>query len=286
MVTDSQPTGLSRRTLIGAAAAVAAAGVLAMSGPERASAWGGYSNGYIPLSAMTKVNFPGVNYWSWSSRPEDGAVDAVYMEPGAAQSLVALLSAYKAASGQYLVVNEGYRTFAGQVYWANHGSGGTPGQSNHGLGMAFDFDPSVYTRAQHSWVLANAARFNYKVLGSGVFEEFDWMHFNYTGAPGGSPAEHPSTTPAANRPREEDKELAQYYRHGDTGQIGRFGGGVTIFAGLDAYKKHRAVVGLWNSKNPSFTQVVPPDPISASNFISLDAYGWNVQVAAHGGIVG
>lgn len=180
---------LSRRTLMAAAVAISGAAVLTeLARPAlSASAWGGYSNGYVPLSAMTKINYPGVNYWSWSSNPAHGAVGGVYMEAAAAASLIALLSAYHSEVGGYLAVNEGYRSYAGQVYWRNNGTGGTPGQSNHGMGHAVDFDPSLFTRAQHAWVNANCGRFNYAILGSGVFNEFDWMHFNYTGAAGSGP---------------------------------------------------------------------------------------------------
>ncbi|POH67069.1 hypothetical protein C3B59_07060 [Cryobacterium zongtaii] len=87
------------------------------------------------------------------------------------------------------------------------------------------------------------------------------------------------------RPREEDAKMAQYYLRSTTGQIGRFGGGVTVFGTLDAYNKHRTVVGLWNAANPNFKQVTPP-PATAGSIIGLDDYGWSVQVAAHGGIVG
>lgn len=87
------------------------------------------------------------------------------------------------------------------------------------------------------------------------------------------------------RAREEDAKMAQYYLRGTTGQIGRFAGGVTIFGTLDAYNKHRTVVGLWNAANPNFQQV-PPPPATSGSIIGLDDYGWSVQVAAHGGIVG
>ena len=139
---------------------------------------------------MTKISYPGVSYWSWSSNPADGAVDGVYMEPAAGQSMINMLSAYHAATGGYLAVNEGYRTFAGQVYWRDHGTGGTPGLSNHGMGQAFDFDPGSLTLDQHSWVIANCGQFGYEKLGSGVFKAYDWMHFNYKSAAAGPATEH------------------------------------------------------------------------------------------------
>ncbi|MFB6612044.1 hypothetical protein ACFCVO_17080 [Agromyces sp. NPDC056379] len=157
---------------------------------------------------MTNVNYPGVSYWSWSSNPADGAVGGVYMEPAAGAALVAMLTAYHNEVGGYLNVNEGYRSFAGQQYWSKHSEGtAAPGYSNHGWGQAFDFDPGLLTRSQHSWVMANRARFGYDYLGSGVFQEFDWMHFNYTGAPTGPSTEHP-------QPKEEIDMLIIQFRTG------------------------------------------------------------------------
>ncbi|WP_162942804.1 M23 family metallopeptidase [Cryobacterium soli] len=84
---------------------------------------------------------------------------------------------------------------------------------------------------------------------------------------------------------EEEGEMAQYYRNSVTGALGRFGGGVVIFGSAQVYEKHREIVTLWNQKNPNFQQPLPPSSTNAANFISLDDFGWNVQVASHGGVV-
>jgi D-alanyl-D-alanine carboxypeptidase len=182
-----ESVSLNRRTLFVGLASVAALGAVTPAAifSDAAFAWGSYQNGYIPLSAMTMVQYPGVNYWSWSSNPADGAVGAVYLESAAAAALISMLSSYHAATGSYLPVNEGYRSFAGQVYWQMHGSGGTPGESNHGWGRAIDFDWGLdsASQAQYNWVLSNAGRFGFAALGSG-FGDFDYAHFNYTGAAG------------------------------------------------------------------------------------------------------
>lgn len=150
---------------------------------------------------MTNISYPGVSYWSWSSNPANGAVGGVYMENNAGQSMVALLSAYHAATGGYLEVNEGYRSFAGQQYWQANGSGGTPGLSLHGWGQAFDV--TNFTVAQHNWVKANCGQFNYAKLGSGVYGEFDYTHYNYTGASGGPSQEHTD----ASSPNSGDEDM-------------------------------------------------------------------------------
>jgi hypothetical protein len=214
---EHQVKGVNRRTLLaamGSTAATIALGLVALSEtPAFANGgWGGYSNGYIPLSAMVNVNYPGVNYWSWSSNPSDGAVGGVYMENAAAQALVAMLGAYNSEVGGYLAVNEGYRSFAGQEYWAANGSGGTPGMSFHGWGQAIDFDN--LSRAQHAWLINNCGRFSYEKLGSGVYGEFDYIHFNYQGTAGGAPAsEHgPELI-------EEEADVAYVVRNQNTGNI-------------------------------------------------------------------
>ncbi|CAB5219321.1 Peptidase M15B [uncultured Caudovirales phage] len=135
------------------------------------NAWGGFSNGQIPLSAMLPVQ--GGNYF----------------EPSTAAAMEQLL-AQAAAQGVNIHINEGYRplgepndqnitdeyaTSTGssnqwfQVGRVNRGetpSAGTPGTSSHGWGMAADINPGrnndvvrniaeslgfVFTVASESW---------------------------------------------------------------------------------------------------------------------------------------
>lgn len=176
--------------------------------------WGGYSNGNIPLPAMTLVNYPGVVYWSWSGDPADGAVGGVYLEPGCAKALVAMLDRYHQQKGGYLPVNEGYRSYAGQVYWAHNGTGTTPGTSNHGWGKAVDFDQSRFTQDQYAWVLANCADFGFEKLG-GPFGQFDYIHFNYSGT-------YTPPTPPADIPLEGDMKVIRNSANGSIGLIGEY----------------------------------------------------------------
>ena len=110
------------------------------------NAWGGYSNGAIPLSAMRAVQ--GNNYF----------------EPSTAAAMEQLL-AQAAAQGVNIHINEGYRPLGepndqyvtnesgtstgGSNQWFQLGrmhrgetpSAGTPGTSSHGWGMAADINP-------------------------------------------------------------------------------------------------------------------------------------------------
>jgi hypothetical protein len=181
----SQNGGLSpsitRRAFVGAvgvATLVSLGAPISAAPAHAAQAWGGFQNGFIPLSAMTRVSYPGVNYWYWDG---PGTVDGVYLEPGAASALVSMLAAYASATGSYLNVNEGYRSYAGQQYWYGREPypGGAPGSSNHGWGKAVDFDS--FSTSQENWVRANCARFAYEPLAG------DRVHFSYVG-PNGGPA--------------------------------------------------------------------------------------------------
>ena len=137
-------------------------------------AWGGYSNGQIPLSAMRAVQ--GDNYF----------------EPDMADRMDWLLSTC-AAQGVNIHINEGYRPLGsepdqyvtneantstgGSNQWFQWGrykrgetpSAGTPGTSSHGWGLAADINPGrgnavvvdaankmglIFTVASEAWHIA------------------------------------------------------------------------------------------------------------------------------------
>jgi len=144
--------------------------------PVTLGQWGGYSNGQIPLAALSVVSYPGVVPDKFP-----GSLPQVYLEPHSAGALLAMLQAYHAQSSDFLQVNEGYRTLAGQQYWwdyYNHNSSlaSPPGTSNHGWGQAFDFEPDSLNSTRLNWIHANAAKYGY----TGISSE-NW-HFNYTGS--------------------------------------------------------------------------------------------------------
>jgi hypothetical protein len=136
-------------------------------------AWGGYSNGNIPLRALTRVDYPGIELEAFP-----GSLSGLYLEPDAATAMLSLMKEYNRQTGDYLHPNEGYRTYAGQVYWKDYwtsrgqpGNAATPGTSNHGWGQAVDFNLA----SAGGWLAANASRFGYTHSSSE-----DW-HYDYTG---------------------------------------------------------------------------------------------------------
>lgn len=140
-------------------------------------AWGGYSNGNIPLGALTPIDYPGIELDVFT-----GSLSDLYLEPNAARAMLSMMQEYNRQTGGYLHPNEGYRTYAGQVYWKDYwtrqgqpGNAATPGTSNHGWGQAVDFN---LTSAQSSWLAANASRFGYTRSTS------ESWHYDYTGRTG------------------------------------------------------------------------------------------------------
>lgn len=141
-----------------------------------ATGWGGYSNGEIPLEALTIVDYPGVVANSFP-----GSLAKVYMRPDAARDLLSWLKAFRSHFGAYLRVNEGYRTLEGQNYWWeywNHNPdyAAEPGTSNHGWGAAVDFVQADMTSANLAWLRSTCATYGFAVYGNE-----NW-HFNYTRA--------------------------------------------------------------------------------------------------------
>src|SRR4051812_15894070 len=141
-------------------------------------AWGGDANGNIPLAALTKVDYPGIQLDVFPS-----SLSGLYLKPDAAAAMLAMLKEYNRQTGGYLHPNEGYRTYAGQVYWKNYwtsqgkpGNAATPGTSNHGWGQAVDLN---LTSAQSSWLGTYATRYGYSRSSS------ESWHYDYNGSPGG-----------------------------------------------------------------------------------------------------
>jgi hypothetical protein len=113
------------------------------------------------------------NLGGWTSTVQNGRIEAqqlapvgntsFLMEAHAAAALAAMIHAAR-KDGVALGVGNTYRDYAAQVaaydrYRSGSGAlAAAPGTSNHGLGLAVDFD---ITPANHAWLAANAARFGF-----------------------------------------------------------------------------------------------------------------------------
>ncbi len=198
--TDGLASGVTRRTaLIGAGGIAALLGLglpLASSKSAEASnnAWGGYSNGQIPLSALT-------------------VVAGVYLRADAAAAMSSLLAAYHAQFGTSLGILEGYRNLADQqADWNAYQNGtgnlaATPGQSVHGWALAVDFNNPIHshTQPQFSWMQANAGTYGWWWAGA-TFSQIEYWHWEYNGA---------YTAPTAPSQQEDDVMLIRNSARGD-----------------------------------------------------------------------
>jgi len=133
-----------------AAKAQAEAEAAARAAAERvahaAAAAASYGNGQIPGDLLWGI--------SWTDHE---------LRADAAESLERLNSAFAAAFGMNLQINDGYRSYADQVamkasrgYWA-----ATPGHSNHGLAVAVDIGGLSYGNAMYRWLAENAGAYGW-----------------------------------------------------------------------------------------------------------------------------
>jgi cell wall-associated NlpC family hydrolase len=90
---------------------------------EAAGAWGGYPNGFIPLTALCGIGIAGHA-----------------LRCDAASSFQAMSSAFGSSFGRSLCVTDSYRAFDSQVrlYGLKPALAAIPGTSNHGWGLAVD----------------------------------------------------------------------------------------------------------------------------------------------------
>jgi hypothetical protein len=154
-----------------AALVVPAAAVAAPAEPSsiapHVGAWGGYSNGQIPASALTYLG-----------RSADGT--NLYLRRDAAISMSRMQAAYHAQTGGTLAINEGYRDLATQWYYWNlyqSGQGNVaayPGTSNHGWALAVDFS---LPGNQFSWLQGHAGGYGWSwATGQAAGEPWHWEY--------------------------------------------------------------------------------------------------------------
>jgi hypothetical protein len=132
---------------------------------------GGYRNGCIPLSALSKLTF----------------YHAHYLRSDAAAAFNRLNGAFQAAFGVPISVTDSYRSYPQQVALKKQKPrlAATPGRSNHGWGVAVDLGGGInsFGTATHQWMRANAPAFGWVLPGwaqQGGSKPEAW-HWEYVG---------------------------------------------------------------------------------------------------------
>ena len=133
---------------------------------EAPGAWGGYPNGFIPLTALCPAG-----------------IGRHVLRCDAAAAFVQLNQAFTAAFGRPVCVTDSYRTFGAQVrlYGVKPALAAIPGTSNHGWGLAVDLCGGIHSfgSSEYAWMLANAPRFGWSNplwarRGNGREEPWHW----------------------------------------------------------------------------------------------------------------
>lgn len=250
---------------------------------QTAQAWGGYQNGRIPTSALTKI--------PWSE---------YYLEANAAQALIRLNSAFRSAFNRNVPISDGYRNYDNQVaarnYWCSLnkcGFAAVPGESNHGWARAIDIGvgQTDWQNPIYLWFKQNAGRYGWIhpdwAEPGGRYPEA-W-HWEYTG--GGDQEPVPEKKPSSGV-----SETIMYIRRQSTGEIAIFGGnfrqsnggqtGRHLFANLDEYGSWRRVVTAYNSEvrrvGLPTENLIPEPPANASDVLGLGEGDWSVVCAVYG----
>lgn len=111
-------------------------------------AWGGHSNGLIPLELLAPL--PGQNQ---------------FLRIDARDSFMMMSEEYARVFGRPITVTDAYRDLPGQISCrARKGDMcADPGTSNHGWGLAVDYGGGIQTfgTPQHRWMQQNAPRFGW-----------------------------------------------------------------------------------------------------------------------------
>jgi cell wall-associated NlpC family hydrolase len=120
---------------------------LPLPGPV-SPAWGGYSNGQIPVEALCALG-----------------VGRHALRCDAAASYARMSTAFESAFGSPLCITDSYRSYAGQVsaFQRKPGLAAFPGTSNHGWALAVDLCAGINVAGtpQWTWMTANAGRFGF-----------------------------------------------------------------------------------------------------------------------------
>ena len=162
--TDAEPAGFDIAAFCAADTAV--------SDGVTAGAWGGFSNGQIPATAMCPLSAAGQLLRCDAATAWDG-----------------MAAAYRAATGSALCITDSYRSYDVQVrlHAEKPTLAAVPGTSNHGWALAVDLcEPGragmEFSTATYKWLNANAARFGFmhpEWAEPGRGQEEPW-HWEYT----------------------------------------------------------------------------------------------------------
>jgi hypothetical protein len=156
-----------------------------------AGPWGGHSNGYIPLSALTPLSWSGLR-----------------LRSDAAAAFEQLNVLFRARFGMNIVVTDAYRDYATQVRLKAEKPtlAATPGTSNHGWAMAVDLGGTIdddYENDQYKWMDATAPAFGWVNPGwarpGPAFEKREPWHWEFGGSAGSTPT-NPTNPPEDDMP--------------------------------------------------------------------------------------
>ncbi|MBT9254984.1 M15 family metallopeptidase [Phycicoccus sp. MAQZ13P-2] len=182
-----------RRTTTLLAAPLLALGLATAAAPTASAAgsslaWGGYSNGKIPSTALCAI--------PWSTQDS--------LRCDATRKLTSLNAAYKARFGANLCINDGYRSYTKQVsLFKKYGSprAAKPGTSTHGWGLAVDFGCSIgtYTGTRYKWLTTAGKKYgwaqpSWAVAKGSNPEPWHWQYFG-TYVPTTPPTPTPTPPP-------------------------------------------------------------------------------------------
>ncbi|WP_446666024.1 SH3 domain-containing protein [Flexivirga sp. B27] len=113
-----------------------------------------------------------------------------YLNGAALAALHRLQRAFRRRFGHFATIDLTYRSYAEQEYWFDkfgRPRAAEPGTSNHGLGLAIDFEegdgPGIYSwgAPANDWLLTHQASFGFDNPFAPTLQEGEDYHFNFVG---------------------------------------------------------------------------------------------------------
>lgn len=148
----------------------------------------GSLNGCIPLHLLSPIPL----CYNADSQFEPGYTPATprYLNGAALAALHRLQRAFKQQFGHFATIDLTYRSYDEQQYWYDRfGSprAADPGTSNHGYGLAIDFEerdePWIFSwgAVANRWLLSHQAAFGFDNPFAPTLQEGEDYHFNFVG---------------------------------------------------------------------------------------------------------